>query len=167
MQNPADAVQPKNNQSGSDNSNEDQSQPEVASDKNNSHTENESEDESHKCGCSLSSRTETSSSSEDQRMTYEEIKKTIQYNKNRDELKDFIAINYKDSELIDYETEHRNQLRKQKIAENKITDLNDEFSNDITRVWKFLAKNVVLKDEKQLNKYQKLIKHKSAMNWKY
>ena len=40
-------------------------------------------------------------------MSFEEIMKTVQYNKDCRELKAFIAVNYKDSDLIDFEYEHK------------------------------------------------------------
>lgn len=54
-------------------------------------------------------------------------------------LKAYIGENYKESQLIDYELMKRNCCREANSRNMTQKELNNEFSKEGARVWKFLA----------------------------
>lgn len=66
-------------------------------------------------------------------------------------MKKFITENFKDLELMDFETENRLTQRALNLISQK--ELTQEFITDSQKIWRFLADNVILRESVLLNKH--------------
>ena len=66
-----------------------------------------------------------------------------------DDLKTFILSHYKESDMIDYQASQRQVIREQKMEAGGLSqnDLMNEYKQETNRVWKFVAKRMVLSNE--------------------
>ena len=66
-------------------------------------------------------------------------------------MKKFITENFKDLELMDFETENRLTQRALNLISQK--ELTQDFITDSQKIWRFLADNVILRESVLLNKH--------------
>lgn len=97
-------------------------------------------------------------------LTKKDLSFLKRYDGNCQNLVQYIYRNFKDSELIDFDQEHRKAILEKRQEEGM--DMEDEMTEDRKRIWKFLAENVILGENTKLNRHQIFLKDKFTLNQK-
>lgn len=81
-----------------------------------------------------------------------EFIKNMEQEQNLQNLKKFIDSNYRESDMIDYEYEHKLHDRQTQKIEISQKDLNREYSAESQKVWKFLANRCIFLSKQNIRK---------------